>query len=569
MWVLEISKNGRELARAPIEKASVLVGRSPVCDIVLRFPGIRPVHFLIEWIGEGEPQPGEMDWSILDIYSGTNAESGPLDADVAADVGSGMGQLIGRERVAVSDFEFRWLFDPLAETQMKKGLLSSKLRQHRDEDDTSYTFHSESQVLEIVTVDSQRERVIDVRHSPLGSFKSGYQPLPELPQVMMHTPHESRAQFSLERVPEARAYLRGFPIRQDDLKETVLGPNDLLQVRWNLHDYYLRLVPEVKSPPAPLVNWKDPFLLWNAGALLVLVIVIFVVSRLPLEEPIKEPTPPRIAQVVVSSLPPPAPPTDVADELFERPVPANEAVPMANVPVQEVIQQKAEAVAPEKAPPKDNRPAAPAAKKDVTKMGLLANLRANKAAQVKADRVLNQGIVSDTASGKSGFVVKQAPAGEIADRDRGRSLDEASTSVKAADQGTVNNLGSLQGSESGGLGSVRYASNDARGSAGRDSVTGGLDRASVLRTIRTYNKEIRNCYEKALLVKPRIKGRMVLSWTITANGATSGAKLERSELKLPSLENCVLDVVRGIQWPKSANGQSTIVNYPWQFTSAR
>ena len=202
-------------------------------------------------------------------------------------------------------------------------------------------------------------------------------------------------------------------------------------------------------------------------------------------------------------------------------------------------------------------------------MGLLANLRAKKDAQVKADRVLNQGIVSDTASGKGGFVVKQAPAGEIADRDKGRSLDEASTSVKASDQGAVNNLGSLQGSESGSLASVRYTNNDARGNTGRESVTGGLDRASVLRTIRTYNKEIRNCYEKALLVKPKIKGRMVLSWTITANGATSNAKLERSELKLPSLEGCVLDVVRGIQWPKSANGQSTIVNYPWQFTSSR
>ncbi|MBX3018383.1 MAG: FHA domain-containing protein [Bdellovibrionaceae bacterium] len=569
MWVLEISKNGRELTRAAVDKASVLVGRSPACDIVLRYPGIRPVHFLIEWIGEGEPQPGEMDWSILDIYAGIAADAASVDATAASDTGSGMGQLIGREKVAVSDFEFRWFFDPLAETQVKKGLLSSRLRQHRDEDDTSYTFHSESQILEIVTVDSQRERVVDISHTQLGTFKIGYHALPDLPQVMMHTPHESRAQFSLERVPEARAYLRGFPIRQDDLKETVLGPNDLLQVRWNLHDYYLRLVPEVKSPPAPRINWKDPFLLWNVGALAVLMLVIFIVARLPLEEAIKDPTPPRIAQVVVSSLPPPAPPSEKEQELFEPAQPREEAVPMSNVPVQEVIQQKAEAVAPEKAPPKENRPSAPAEKKDVTKMGLLANLRAKKDAQVKADRVLNQGIVSDTASGKGGFVVKQAPAGEIADRDKGRSLDEASTSVKASDQGAVNNLGSLQGSESGSLASVRYTNNDARGNTGRESVTGGLDRASVLRTIRTYNKEIRNCYEKALLVKPKIKGRMVLSWTITANGATSNAKLERSELKLPSLEGCVLDVVRGIQWPKSANGQSTIVNYPWQFTSSR
>lgn len=569
MWVLEISKNGRELTRAAVNKAAVLIGRSPACDVVLRYPGIRPVHFLIEWIGEGEPVPGEMDWSILDIHAESQLEPG-IDASDASAMGSGMGQLVGQERVDVSGFEFRWFFDPLAETQVKKGLLSAKLRQHRDEDDTSYTFHSETQVLEIVTVDSQRERVTDIRHSPLGSFKTGYQPLPDLPQVLMHTPHESRAQFSLEKVPEARAYLRGFPIRQDDLKETILGPNDLLQVRWNLHDYYLRLVPEVKSPPTPRVNWKDPFLIWNVGSLAVLMLVIFFVARLPLEEPIKDPTPPRIAQIVVSSLPPPTANEETLEQPLAQPTPTEAARPMSNVPVQEVLQQQAEAVAPEKAPTRENRPAAPAEKRDVTKMGLLANLKPKNSAQVKADRVLNQGIVSDTASGKSGFVVKQAPAGQIADQDRGRSLDEAATSVKASDQGAVNNLGSLQGSSSGALGSVRYANEtDNRNNSGRDSVVGGLDRATVLRTIKTYNKEIRNCYEKALLVKPRIKGRMVLSWTITANGSTSSAKLERSELKLPSLENCVLDVIRGVQWPKSANGQSTIVNYPWQFTSSR
>lgn len=579
MWVLEISKNGRELMRSSVQQPTVLIGRSPACDVVLRFPGIKPVHFLLEWIGEGTPVPGSDDWSLLDIYQGESAGlgiagTGDVEADAASEQGSGVGASLSKEYCDIAGFQFRWIFDPLAETHLQKGALSARLKQNREgEDDAGFSFHSSSQVLEIVTVDSEREKVSDIHHIKLVNHKAGYHPLALLPQVLVHSPNESRAQISLENMPEARAFLRGYPVRHDDLKETMLGPNDLLQIRWTPNDYYLRLVPEVIAPKTPKQIWKDPFYIWSVGSLFVLALVIAIVSRIPMIDEDKEVVPPRIAQLQIREAPivnMPAPDEPAPETLVEsQPEPA--APVTRNTPAPQAGPPKAEVVEPAKKEPA-KKPVMPAKKEPVTKMGLLANLRnSNKTPQVRADKVLNQGIVSETASGAaSSFVVKQPPPGSIGKKDKaGDNLAAASSEVKTGDKGEVNSLGAMKGGESGNLNSMRYgsatAAANAAANASNDSVTGGLDRDSVRRTLRTYQKEVRNCYEKALLVKPKIQGRIVYQWTITSAGQTTALRLTRSQVAVPTLEKCVHEVLLSVKWPKAANGQSTIVNYPFEF----
>lgn len=549
MWILEITKNGRELIRAPIEKSSVLIGRSPACDVVLRYPGIRTVHFLIEWTGEGLPKAGDPDWSILDV----DAKSGQTQSN------SGLGEVLGREKMSVSGFEFRWLFDPLAETQLQKGVLSSRLRQSMEGDqDGGFTFYSEHQVLEIVTVDSERERVIDVQHLPLTSFKQGYRPIRILPQVLMHTPSASRAKFSIERVPHAKAYLRGNNILAEDLKQTVLGPNDLLQIRWNLKDYYLRLVPEVKAPAVPPQIWKDPFYLYSAGALLLLALLIGIVSHIPLEPELREVIPPRIAQVTVRDIPEPLPTVETADAPAPAlPAPAP-AVVANDAAMTDMLPPKAVAVKPvpiAKAVPKV---ILPAAKQPVSKMGLLGNLKKSATTpQVRADKILNQGIVSDTASGKGGFVVKQPPSGMLGRQDsKSTGASQASTSDLATERGETNRLG---------ITPTRTESLLLQRSGTVGPVGGGIPRNIVLKRLKAYNREVRNCYERALLVRPSLKGRLTLRWTISATGQTSKLLIMNSQLKMPSLERCVSDTIQAISWPRAANGQPTIVNYPFEF----
>ncbi|MEI7974152.1 MAG: AgmX/PglI C-terminal domain-containing protein, partial [Bdellovibrio sp.] len=102
-----------------------------------------------------------------------------------------------------------------------------------------------------------------------------------------------------------------------------------------------------------------------------------------------------------------------------------------------------------------------------------------------------------------------------------------------------------------------------------ESVEGGLDRESVRRTLAQYRKEIKTCYDRALVKKPRISGRVLYQWTITGSGFTSSARQLSSGLETLSLETCVLSIIEGIRWPESKNGSSTIVKYPFEFTNRK
>lgn len=570
MWILEIKRGAREVFRGPVQGNSVLIGRSPACNLVVRFPGIHQVHFLLEWIGEGEAEPGGPDWSLLDIH--LVSKTGETEA---SDDGVGLGTMLGKDPTVVDGFSFAWAFDALAETHLKKGILSRQMRLAIEgEEDPRQAQPSESQVLEVVTMDVSRDSVTDIQHVPLRDYRGTYQPVSVLPQVLMHSPIEKRVQFSLEKVPEARAYLRGSPIRPDDLKETIIGPNDLLQIRWNLTDYYFRLVPEVKTPKLSRQFWHEPFNLWSLGALGILTIVLAILNHVPLQHEIKEPVPPRIAQVYIKepTTEAPAEPSPPAEQ------PSVQPTPMIPEPInakptdrknEVVIEKRAESVAPQPEPKVEpNKPAVPAKKDPVTKLGLLANLKKNedKPPEINADKILNEGIVSDTVGGKTGFIVNQPPSGLVKKSEQNSNdlFEASSNNVKVGQRAETNSLGLVSGAADGGLASVKFGTSEK--GEGADSTAGGLDRATVRQILNNYKPEVRNCYEKALLVKAKIEGRMVLQWTISPKGTTETLSLVRSKVDTPTLEKCVADVIKGISWPASANHQPTTVIYPFEFT---
>lgn len=57
MKAVKILLQNRELERFALDRPTVFIGRSPSCDVVLRVPGLRPLHFLLEWVGEGNFDP--------------------------------------------------------------------------------------------------------------------------------------------------------------------------------------------------------------------------------------------------------------------------------------------------------------------------------------------------------------------------------------------------------------------------------------------------------------------------------------------------------------------------------
>src|SRR5580698_6177180 len=118
MKVLSISRQGHELVNAVVASPTVLIGRSPTCDVILRAKGVKPIHFLVEWVGVGEfGEDDEGVWTVFDISATTTGR--PADADSAA----GLGVIIGDKPVEAGGFNFRFRTDRLKETRLAGGAI--------------------------------------------------------------------------------------------------------------------------------------------------------------------------------------------------------------------------------------------------------------------------------------------------------------------------------------------------------------------------------------------------------------------------------------------------------------
>jgi hypothetical protein len=86
--------------------------------------------------------------------------------------------------------------------------------------------------------------------------------------------------------------------------------------------------------------------------------------------------------------------------------------------------------------------------------------------------------------------------------------------------------------------------------------------------VKAHRKDARACYEKAQKQITGLKGDIVVHFVLTPSGKVKTAELneERSTIKEPSVVNCVIDVIRAIEFPKSSRGMETTVNYPFNFT---
>ncbi|HPH65449.1 MAG TPA: AgmX/PglI C-terminal domain-containing protein [Kofleriaceae bacterium] len=84
---------------------------------------------------------------------------------------------------------------------------------------------------------------------------------------------------------------------------------------------------------------------------------------------------------------------------------------------------------------------------------------------------------------------------------------------------------------------------------------GGYDAAIVRRYIKRNYAKFRYCYEKELASKPELKGTVALSFTIASNGATSDVSASGVDAEL---DNCVVDIVKSIEFPRPKAGAFTV-----------
>lgn len=572
MKVISISKGGLELARTQLNRRLKTIGRSPACDVVLRAPGVSQVHFLLEWIGEGVFDPALGRWSIFNV-SGRDKDGGE--------------GIIVESTVNFQAFQFQILDDRLESRSDMGGTIQASLSKGMGKNMSSRG----SEILELVQTRFESGAIEEVRHiSRKRGLRRLNRPLSRVREFKVQwNPKGSEKpllSIILEEMPGAEIYRKGQ--RLDFHKSPGLTANDFLEIRWCGYRFFLRFVQPLSSIPAVqlgLLRERLLNLLFSFGLLLGLCLsgVMILAQRHPKQDE-TIPPPPRIAKLEIKQVAPAAP--------FEKTPPPQSEPEAAGL--------KANKATP---PPKPSKAAAPRFKNtiprakpkmglnspapvtDVNTIGILGALRKSKDTSpgVRADQIINNGIVTESVSGKEGKVVLQnSPSGTIntdvggSQSGDGTNLSAASTTLSGNREYDPKSVGPIarKGGKSGySLGTGLSGSGkdiqmgDLQGKAdlGGMQVSGGLSRDQVRQEIQKHRGEIRTCYERALLSNPKLAGRINYGWNISPKGPVVSAQVEKSEAKSAALESCILEVIRSMNFPASPNGKPTAVHYPFIF----
>jgi hypothetical protein len=83
----------------------------------------------------------------------------------------------------------------------------------------------------------------------------------------------------------------------------------------------------------------------------------------------------------------------------------------------------------------------------------------------------------------------------------------------------------------------------------------GLDGAIIRRFLKRNTNKITYCYEKRLLAVPDLKGTVVATFTVSAQGLVSNAVAKGVD---GEVEQCVAQVIAKIEFPKPSAGEVTV-----------
>jgi hypothetical protein len=137
-------------------------------------------------------------------------------------------------------------------------------------------------------------------------------------------------------------------------------------------------------------------------------------------------------------------------------------------------------------------------------------------------------------------------------------------SIGTIGHGAGTGTGQGFGSGAGRLGSSRKQS-PSQIRLGATTVTGSLPPEVIQRIVRTRLAQFRYCYEKALVSKPTLRGRVATRFVIGKDGSVVSAQDAGSDLKDASVKACVQSRFRTMSFPSPKGGGVVVVVYPLLF----
>jgi TonB family protein len=103
---------------------------------------------------------------------------------------------------------------------------------------------------------------------------------------------------------------------------------------------------------------------------------------------------------------------------------------------------------------------------------------------------------------------------------------------------------------------------------GEGHVIGCIGKDVIRRVIRQHINEVRFCYEKGLVDKPDLEGRVNVGFVIKGDGAVGSAKIKNSTLGNQAVESCIASAVERWSFPAPEGCGVVIVSYPFSLVPA-
>jgi flavin-dependent dehydrogenase len=96
--------------------------------------------------------------------------------------------------------------------------------------------------------------------------------------------------------------------------------------------------------------------------------------------------------------------------------------------------------------------------------------------------------------------------------------------------------------------------------------TSNLNSEQLQLALSSHRGEFRTCYEKE--IKGRANpptGKVTVKFTVDSDGVARTVAIRKTALNLPNTENCVVAVIKNIQFPHPLDGGTADVIYPLEF----
>ncbi|MCA9507620.1 MAG: AgmX/PglI C-terminal domain-containing protein [Myxococcales bacterium] len=266
--------------------------------------------------------------------------------------------------------------------------------------------------------------------------------------------------------------------------------------------------------------------------------------------------------LVMTVEPPPPPSQEEYATWLKKVTPPKvvEEVPPKEEPKPEMKEE--EQVVEEKAPAKAAPPAA-RAKAAAGKPGEQAR-RATVRKQLSGAGVL--GVIGEASEG--GELANVFESGEVVSKDLGAALSERG-GVRVSGGTRIGKKGALGAGVSGDIGEVDAGAGGSAGEVGaRESVApkafvkgseavlpkGGIDEKGVRLALRRRERGIQQCYERALKTNTKLRGKVILEWSINEEGRVVKIRVIENTLGDSNVANCISDIIKRIRFPGATKG---------------